>query len=100
MLRRPRNRTLSGGMGSSFWQSSGRSGYLIEGWPYRGLAERLHEPRSQDGGVVRSSSVTVLDRFMRAVSVTCLAIVFGPAVVFRGRNAVRVRGEAESDNPR
>ena len=29
-----------------------------------------------------------------------LAIVFGPAVVFRGRNAVRVRGEAESDDPR
>ncbi len=38
--------------------------------------------------------------FYAGLSVTCLAIAFGTAVVFRGRDSVRVRDEAESDGRR
>jgi len=38
--------------------------------------------------------------FYAGLGVTCLAIAFGTAVVFRGRDAVRVRDEAESDDRR
>jgi len=38
--------------------------------------------------------------FYAGLSVTCLAIALGAAAVFRGRAAVRVRGEAESDDRR
>jgi len=36
--------------------------------------------------------------FYAGLSVTCLAIAFGTVVVFRGRDVVRVRDEAESDD--
>ena len=38
--------------------------------------------------------------FYAGLSVTCLAIALGAAAVFRGRAAVRVRGEAELDDRR
>ena len=38
--------------------------------------------------------------FYAGLSVTCVAIAFGTAVVFRRRDVVRVRDEAESDDRR